>query len=153
MFTIVLLEPQIPPNTGNIARLCAATGTQLHIVGKLGFDLSDKQLKRAGLDYWNHVDWQHFEDLDAYLDKLDSTRIHLLSSKVSNSYTSQALKDSDFLIYGSETNGIAPDILNRVAKRCITIPMKNQGKGVRCLNLATAAGIVLYEGLRQTKQI
>lgn len=148
-FTIVLVEPQIPPNTGNIARLCAATGTTLHLVGKLGFDLSDKQLKRAGLDYWDHVDWHHFTDVEAYFDNCVAANIHLLTSKTDRVYFDASFEPGDFLVFGSETLGLSDTIRRRFSDRCLTIPMKNKLKGVRCLNLSTAAGIVLYEGIRQ----
>jgi len=147
--TIVLLEPQIPPNTGNIARLCAATGCQLHLVGKLGFSLSDKHLKRAGLDYWDHVHWTYFEDLAKYMDSLDSEKSHFLTTKTSYPYYDARYGDEDYLVFGSETKGIDEDILKKYSHRVRTIPMKNQSKGVRSLNLSTSVGIVLFEALRQ----
>ena len=98
MFTIVLLEPQIPPNTGSTGRLCGATNTRLHIVGNLGFELSDKTLKRAGLDYWNHIDWSYFPDLEKYCENLvKNERFHLLTTKSSESYTSRRFIDEDHL--------------------------------------------------------
>lgn len=148
MFTITLLEPQIPPNTGNIARLCAATGSRLEIVGKIGFELSDKQLRRAGLDYWKHVNWEYFPSVEEYMAKLPSEKIYLLTTKVSTSYTNQKFCDGDHLIFGSETAGIDEKYLAQYPDRCCTIPMK--GGGVRSLNLSSSAAIVLYEALRQS---
>jgi tRNA (cytidine/uridine-2'-O-)-methyltransferase len=147
--TIVLLEPQIPPNTGNIARLCAATGCRLHVVGKLGFSLSDKHLKRAGLDYWDHVDWTHYENLEEYLDQLNIENCHFLTTKTQTLYFDVDYQKEDYLIFGSETTGINEDILKKHWHRTRTIPMKNQSQGVRSINLSTAVGIVLFEAIRQ----
>lgn len=147
MFTVTLFEPQIPPNTGNIARLCAATGTRLEIVGKIGFELTDRYLKRAGLDYWDHVNWEYFPDAEKYMLNLDVNKIHLLSSKVTKPYTTVPMKDGDYLIFGSETHGIDKRYMDLYKEQCCTIPMKKGG--VRCLNLSSSAAIVLYEALRQ----
>ena len=148
MFTIVLLEPQIPPNTGSIARLCGATNTELHIVGKIGFELSDKQLKRAGLDYWEYIRWKYFLDLDSYCKNIiQNERYHLLTTKSSRSYTSRQFLKGDFLIFGSETKGIDESFLKKNWDNTCTIKMENQN--IRSLNLAMSAGIVLYEALRQ----
>ncbi len=147
MFTIALLEPQIPPNTGNIARLCAATGSKLDIVGKIGFELTDRYLKRAGLDYWEYVNWEYFPDTAVYMSRIEKTRIHLLTTKVEKSYTNNRFNDGDFLIFGSETKGIHQQYLNQFRDRCCTIPMA--ASGVRSLNLSSSAAIVLYEALRQ----
>ena len=107
MFTIVLLEPQIPPNTGSTGRLCGATNTRLHIVGKLGFELSDKTLKRAGLDYWEYIDWEYYPDLDDYCSSMvRNESFHLLTTKSPYAYTSRQFMNNDYLIFGSETNGI-----------------------------------------------
>lgn len=148
MFTVSLLEPQIPPNTGNIARLCAATSTKLEIVGKIGFELSDRYLKRAGLDYWQYVNWEYFPDTESYLSRLEPQRIHLLTTKVCSRYTDTIFSDGDYLIFGSETRGIDEAYLKRFSERCLTIPMSRNG--VRSLNLSSSVAIVLYEGLRQT---
>ena len=114
MFTIVLLEPQIPPNTGSTGRLCGATNTRLHIVGKLGFELSDRTLKRAGLDYWDHIDWEYFPKLDEYCSKMiKNESFHLLTTKSSLSYTSRQFKDGDHLVFGSETAGIDEAFLKK----------------------------------------
>lgn len=149
MFTISLIEPQIPPNTGNIARLCAATNCKLDIVGKIGFELTDRYLKRAGLDYWEHVNWEYFEDTAGYFSKLDQTKSHLLTTKVTTSYTTRQFKEGDFLVFGSETKGIDEHYLRQFSERCCTIPM--QKNKVRSLNLSSSVAIVLFEGLRQTE--
>jgi len=152
MFTIVLLEPQIPPNTGSTGRLCGATNTRLHIVGNLGFELSDKTLKRAGLDYWNHIDWSYFPDLEKYCENLvKNERFHLLTTKSSESYTSRRFIDEDYLVFGSETTGINETFLKENWNNTCTIPMDNPH--IRSLNLATSVGIVLYEAIRQIDAI
>jgi len=151
MITIVLLEPQIPPNTGSTGRLCGATNTRLHVVGKLGFELSDRTLKRAGLDYWDHIDWEYFPDKDDYMTKLvQNESFHLLTTKSPKSYTSCQFKEGDFLVFGSETSGIDEIILKNNWKNTCTIPMKNPD--IRSLNLATSVGIVLYEAIRQINE-
>ena len=150
MFTIVLLEPQIPPNTGSTGRLCGATNTRLHIVGKLGFELSDKTLKRAGLDYWEHIEWEYFPDLNSYFSSLvKKNRFHLLTTKSSSLYTSRKFKKGDYIVFGSETSGIKESYLKENWKNTCTIPMKNPN--IRSLNLATSVGIVVYEALRQNE--
>ena len=150
-FHIVLIEPEIPPNTGNIARLCGATGTLLHLVGKLGFSLDDKHLKRAGLDYWEAVDirrWDTFAELrSAYPDG----RFWYTSKKASQSYLQADFQPGDFLVFGKETLGLPDELLNDNSDQTIRIPIKSPI--VRSLNLSTAAGIVLYEALRQTGQL
>jgi len=152
MFTIVLLEPQIPPNTGSTGRLCGATNTRLHIVGNLGFELSDKTLKRAGLDYWDHIDWNYFPDLEKYCENLvKNERFHLLTTKSSESYTSRRFIDEDYLVFGSETTGINETFLKENWNNTCTIPMDNPH--IRSLNLATSVGIVLYEAIRQIDAI
>ena len=148
MFTITLLEPQIPPNTGNIARLCAATNSKLDIVGKIGFELTDRYLKRAGLDYWKYVNWEYFPDTEDYMSKRQESTIHLLTTKVKTRYTDCVFNEGDFIIFGSETRGIAQQYLDRYKSRCLTIPMARNG--VRSLNLSSSVSIVLYEALRQT---
>lgn len=147
MITISLFEPQIPPNTGNIARLCAATNCKLDIAGKIGFKLDDRYLKRAGLDYWKYVNWSYTEDLEAYISTLPKERIHLLTTKATKSYTDVSFRDGDFLIFGSETQGIDKKYLDQFSDRCCTIPMAESG--VRSLNLSSSVAIVLYEALRQ----
>ena len=148
MFTIVLLEPQIPPNTGSTGRLCGATNTRLHVVGKLGFELSDKTLKRAGLDYWEYINWEYFPDLDDYCSSMvRNESFHLLTTKSSQPYTSRRFKKGDFLVFGSETAGINDAFLKNHWHNTCTIPMENSR--IRSLNLATSVGIVLYEAIRQ----
>ena len=147
MLTVTLFEPQIPPNTGNIARLCGANRIKLDLVGKLGFDMEDKYLKRAGLDYWNHIDWEYFPNLDDYCKTTFKNNFHLLTTKSIQPYTERVYRKNDFLIFGSETAGISENILYAYPDNMCTIPMKNEN--IRSLNLATSVGIVLYEALRQ----
>ena len=148
MFTIVLLEPQIPPNTGSTGRLCGATNTCLHIVGKLGFELSDKTLKRAGLDYWNHIKWKYFPDLNNYLESMVmDEKFHLFTTKSDVLYTEKTFCKGDYLVFGSETKGINEKFLKKHWERTCTIPMENPN--IRSLNLATSVGIALYEAIRQ----
>ena len=152
MFTIVLLEPQIPPNTGSTGRLCGATNTTLHVVGKLGFELSDKTLKRAGLDYWDDISWEYFPNINLYLSKMvKNESFHLLTTKSPVSYTAKKFKKNDFLVFGSETKGIDDNFLKKHWEKTCTIPMENPN--IRSLNLATSVGIVLYEAIRQTQKI
>ncbi|MBT3224976.1 MAG: tRNA (cytidine(34)-2'-O)-methyltransferase [Deltaproteobacteria bacterium] len=147
MFTITLLEPQIPQNTGNIGRLCGANNTPLEIVGNIGFKLTDRYLKRAGLDYWKFVDWKYREDLKQYMEELDPERIHLFTTKSTVSYTERQFVPGDYLIFGSETKGIPQEYLDLHHSRCCTIPMSNPG--IRSLNLSSSVAISLYEALRQ----
>lgn len=144
---VALLEPEIPPNTGNIARLCAATFTELHIVGVTGFRMDDRTLRRAGLDYWESVKLHRHIDLDRLFESLPSSRFLYLTTKVDRPYSDWLFQEDDCLIFGRETRGIPEDVLEANAERCITIPMPNTN--VRSLNLATSVGIVLYEALRQ----
>lgn len=147
MFHVALFEPEIPPNTGNIARLCAATNSALHIVGVTGFRMDDRTLKRAGLDYWSHVRlFRHTEIKDLYA-ALPGSRFLYLTTKTSRPYTEFTYRDGDCLVFGPETRGLPEHILNSNPESCLTIPMFN--KNVRSLNLSTSVGIVLYEALRQ----
>ncbi|MCK9295825.1 MAG: tRNA (cytidine(34)-2'-O)-methyltransferase [Desulfobulbaceae bacterium] len=146
-FNIVLVEPEIPPNTGSIARLCGATDSILHLVRPLGFSTDDKHLKRAGLDYWQYVQIVYWDNLEAFLRAQDENRLFFLSKKVSRRYTEAHYQPGDFLIFGKETKGIPPEILTLYHDRCFSIPMSNSH--VRSLNLAMAAGIVLFEAIRQ----
>lgn len=150
MFHVALWEPEIPPNTGNVARLCAATGSRLHLVGRLGFRLDDKHLKRAGLDYWPSVDvMRHvtFEEFEAVIAETGG-RIWCVDNPADTPYTRAELRDGDCLLFGSESKGLPIGVRETYAGRLIGIPMPT-GK-VRSLNLATAVGIVLYDALRRT---
>ncbi len=146
MLNVVLLRPEIPPNTGNIGRLCHATGASLHLVGPLGFSLEEKALRRAGLDYWRElapVLWDSFESFCQSVP--ESARVWLLTTKCDRAYWSVDFQDGDYLVFGSETRGLPESLLEARQGDCLTIP---QVAG-RSLNLATAVGIVLYEGVRQ----
>lgn len=146
-FNIVLIEPEIPPNTGNIARLCAATGAVLHLVGKLGFSIDDRYLKRAGLDYWEFVRLKQWPDLESLQAVADEGRFFYLSTKVSRSYLQAGFQPGDYIVFGKETKGLPEELLAANPDTAITIPMP--AGAVRSLNLSTSAGIVLYEALRQ----
>ena len=148
MIQVALVEPEIPPNTGNIARLCAATRVPLHIVGVTGFRLDDKAVRRAGLDYWPEVILQRHPSLDGLYESLPEARFIYLTTKADTSYSDWAFSRDDCLVFGRETRGLPPEVLRSNWERCLTIPMLNPR--VRSLNLATAVGIVLYEALRQT---
>lgn len=148
MLHVALVEPEIPPNTGNIARLCAATYTGLHIVGATGFRMDDRTLKRAGLDYWEHVDLHRHVDLERLRSSLSGSRFVYLTTKSERPYWNWDFRDGDCLVFGRETRGLPEDLLRENAEKCLTIPMPNAN--VRSLNLATSVGIVLYEALRQT---
>jgi len=148
MIRIALVEPEIPPNTGNIARLCAATRVPLHIVGVTGFRLDDKAVRRAGLDYWPEVILQRHPTLEDLQQSLPDARFLYLTTKASQSYAAWEFSDHDCLVFGRETRGLPEELLRANWERCLTIPMLNPN--VRSLNLATAVGIVLYEALRQT---
>lgn len=150
-FNIVLIEPEIPPNTGNVARLAAATSACLHLVGKLGFSLDDRYLKRAGLDYWDKVDLQRWESLEQLQQQYPEGRFWYLSTKVSRScYEPGLYQPGDFLVFGKETAGLPAELMAANPDRCLTIPMPGN---VRSLNLSNAVSVVLYEALRQTGQI
>jgi tRNA (cytidine/uridine-2'-O-)-methyltransferase len=147
MFQIVLLEPEIPPNTGNIGRLCLATGSVLHLVEPLGFSLEDKLLKRAGLDYWDQVQVRRWPDWAAFrAAQPASARLWFLTTKSERPYWDVSFTAGDYLVFGRETRGLPESLLEENPDYCLTIPM---AAATRSLNLATAAGIVLYEGMRQ----
>ncbi|MEQ1764127.1 MAG: tRNA (cytidine(34)-2'-O)-methyltransferase [Pyrinomonadaceae bacterium] len=150
MFNVVLVEPEIPPNTGNIARLCAATNTNLHIVGVTGFRMDDRTLKRAGLDYWDEVTLLRHVDLEALYSTYPDSRFVYLTTKSVLPYTDWQFKESDFLVFGPETRGLPIDLLTKNSASSLTIPMTNPN--VRSLNLATSVGIVLFEAIRQTSR-
>jgi tRNA (cytidine/uridine-2'-O-)-methyltransferase len=146
-FHIVLVEPEIPPNTGNIARLCGATGTVLHLVGKLGFSTEDRYLKRAGLDYWSEVEIRYWPDLTALQQAHPEGRFVYTSKKAPKSYVSFRFQAGDFIVFGKETKGLPEELIEANPETAVRIPIPGK---VRSLNLSTSAGIVLYEALRQT---
>lgn len=147
-FHVCLVEPEIPPNTGNIARLCAATYTNLHIVGVTGFRLDERAVKRAGLDYWSEVKIHRHFELENLYKALPKSRFLYFTTKSKRSYTDWTYQNNDCLVFGRETRGLPEDILEANQENCLTIPMPNSN--IRSLNLATSVGIVLYEALRQT---
>jgi tRNA (cytidine/uridine-2'-O-)-methyltransferase len=149
-FHIVLIEPEIPPNTGNIARLCGATGTVLHLVGELGFSIDDRQLKRAGLDYWHAVAIHTWPDLACLHQAYPAARMVYTSKKATQSYAAFSFQPGDFIVFGKETKGLPDDLIAANPATAVRIPICGP---VRSLNLSTAAGIVLYEALRQTGQL
>lgn len=148
MIRVALVEPEIPPNTGNVARLCAATRTPLHVVGVTGFRLDDRAVRRAGLDYWPEVELHRHRDLEALGESLPGARLLYLTTKAEASYAEWSFSSEDCLVFGPETRGLPEELLRANWERCLTIPMPNPR--VRSLNLATSVGIVLYEALRQT---
>ncbi len=148
MIRVALVEPEIPPNTGNVARLCAANNVPLHIVGVTGFRLDDKAVRRAGLDYWPEVILQRHTNLEDLLESLPEARFLYLTTKAEKSYTDWVFGPEDCIVFGRETRGLPEHVLAANWDRCLTIPMLNPK--VRSLNLATAVGVVLYEALRQS---
>jgi tRNA (cytidine/uridine-2'-O-)-methyltransferase len=147
MLHVALWEPEIPPNTGNVARLCAATGATLHLIGRLGFRLDDRSLRRAGLDYWPDVAVRRHATLAEFEAAQADSRIFCFSARASRPYTGVAYEAGDCLLFGGESHGLPSSVLERYAERALCLPMP-AGK-VRSLNLATAVGIALYEALRQ----
>jgi tRNA (cytidine/uridine-2'-O-)-methyltransferase len=147
MLSVALVEPEIPPNTGNVARLCAASNVPLHIVGVTGFRMDDRALRRAGLDYWPEVQLSRHPNLDALTRALPEARFVYLTTKADRIYTDWAFQPNDCLVFGRETRGLPEELLRQNWDRCLRIPIRNPN--VRSLNLATAVGIVLYEALRQ----
>ena len=148
MFNVVLVEPEIPPNTGNIGRLCLATGSKLHLIKPLGFAIDDRTLKRAGLDYWKEVDvrlWDSFEELLKAEEQ--KARLFFLTTKSDRAYYDVRFRPGDFLVFGRETKGLPEAMLGANRERLLTIPME----GTRSLNLATAVAIVLFEAMRQQR--
>ena len=147
MFNVVLVEPEIPPNTGNVGRLCLATRSTLHLVGPLGFSIDDRQLKRAGLDYWDEVDVREWSNLDQLRRANALARFFYLTTKATQPYFEVSFRPKDFLVFGRETKGLPERVLEQNLENCITIPMY----GTRSLNLATAVAIVLFEAMRQQR--
>lgn len=146
MINIVLVEPEIPANTGNISRTCAVTGARLHLVKPLGFDISEPAVKRAGLDYWDKLDLTVYENIDEFFAKNPDGEYWLLTSKAQRSYADVTYGKDCYLLFGKETKGLSEELRTRYAERCLRIPMR---PGVRCLNLSNAAAVVCYEALRQ----
>lgn len=146
MFHVVLVEPEIPQNTGNIARTCAATGCVLHLVKPLGFDISDKQVKRAGLDYWRFVDVRVHENLNEFFAEAQGGRFHFFTTKAARCYADAEYRAGDYLVFGKETRGLEEELLVKHPDECVRIPMIGE---TRSLNLSNSAAIAVYEGLRQ----
>ena len=145
-YNIVLFEPEIPQNTGNIVRLCACTGANLYLVGKLGFSLSDKYLKRAGLDYWQSVYIKQYENIEKLWDDFPTSNFYYLTTKTTKKYTDFQFKNGDFFVFGPETRGLPETLLHDKEETAITIPME---EGQRSLNLSNSVAIVIYEAIRQ----
>lgn len=146
MINIVLHEPEIPSNTGNIGRTCAATGSALHLIYPLGFILSEKNLKRAGMDYWEKLDVHKYVDYEDFLDKNPKAQIWYATTKTDKTYAEADFHDGDFIMFGKESAGIPEEILVDNRDRCIRIPM---GHDIRSLNLANSVAVILYEAMRQ----
>ena len=146
MLNIVLVEPEIPQNCGNIARTCAATGSRLHLIRPLGFDISEKAVKRAGLDYWHMVEVIDYENLDDFFARNDVKQMWCLSTKAPRGYTEATFRDGDYLFFGKETKGLPEDFLEAHRASCIRLPMRAEA---RSLNLSNAVAITVYEALRQ----
>ena len=146
MFNVVLYQPEIPQNTGNIARLCAATGCALHLIEPLGFSLQDRYLKRAGLDYWHLVDICRYNSLQDFFGQWKGARFFFVTTAGRRFYTEFDYRPGDFLVFGRETAGLPPELIDGNRDSCIRIPML---ENVRCLNLSNSVAIVVYEGLRK----
>ena len=146
MFNIVLVEPEIPQNTGNIARTCAATGSKLHIVKPMGFEIDDKKLKRAGLDYWHLLGIKYYENLNDFFEQNKDGRFFYSTTKAVNMYSDVDFSDGDYILFGKETKGLPEDFLSANLDICVRIPMK---ESLRSLNLSNSAAIGVYEVLRQ----
>lgn len=147
MFNVVLVEPEIPQNAGNIARTCAATGTKLHMVRPFGFEISDKYLKRAGLDYWNLVDISYYDSFEEVRTRFPSARFFFFTTKGRRRHSDVEFKDGDFLVFGKETKGLPEELLLKNPDECLRIPMFSEA---RSLNLSNSVAVAVYEALRQT---
>ncbi len=147
MFNIVLVSPEIPQNTGNIARTCACTGAKLHIVKPMGFEIDDKKLKRAGLDYWHMLGVKFYESIDEFFETNKGGTFYYATTKAINRYSDVEYRDNDFILFGRETKGLDEELLHNNREYCIRIPMIDEA---RSLNLSNAVAIVVYEALRQT---
>lgn len=143
---IVLLEPEIPQNSGNIGRTCACTGTELHLIKPLGFSLDEKHVRRAGLDYWKKLDLHLHESFEDFMSKYPDAKVYMASTKAPNNYTDVRYEEDAFIMFGKESSGIPEDILYGNKENCIRIPM---GHDIRSLNIANSVAIILFEGLRQ----
>ncbi|MBX2987840.1 MAG: tRNA (cytidine(34)-2'-O)-methyltransferase [Bdellovibrionaceae bacterium] len=147
LFRIVLIEPEIPQNTGNIGRTCVSARCELHLVGRLGFEISDRTLKRAGLDYWQHLTWFHHATLEEWQEKIeDPKRVFYFSTKAKRLYTEARYQPGDWLVFGKETKGLDPELVRRNADQAVKIPLLGPA---RSLNLSTSVAIATYEGIRQ----
>lgn len=144
---IVLLEPEIPDNTGNIGRTCVATGSALHLIKPLGFEITEKAVRRAGLDYWGNLQLHIYENFEEFLEKNNHPRVIMATTKAKRAYTDIAYRSGDFILFGKESRGIPEELLVRSPADCVRIPMS---EGTRSLNLSNAVAVVLYEALRQT---
>jgi tRNA (cytidine/uridine-2'-O-)-methyltransferase len=151
MLNVVLINPEIPPNTGNIGRLCCAVGARLHLVKPLGFRVDDKSVKRAGLDYWKNVDLTVWDGLEQYLSSVDPEQIVLTSAKRGSIYYQITYGTHDHVLFGPETSGLTSELFHRFPQRIARIPVDLNR--VRSLNLSTAAGIIVYEALKQTGEL
>jgi tRNA (cytidine/uridine-2'-O-)-methyltransferase len=149
MFHIVLVEPEIPPNTGNIGRLCVGSGSDLYLVGKLGFEITDRRVKRAGLDYWEKLTYYRYPSLDDLIAAKPGGRFIYTSARANTLYTEMTYRDDDFLVFGKETQGLGEEFILQHLDTTIKIPIFGP---IRSFNLANSAAIILYEALRQVKQ-
>ena len=147
MFHIVLVEPEIPQNTGKIARTCAATGSVLHLVRPLGFAIDDRQLKRAGLDYWHLLDIRYYDNLDDFFAKNKGGNFYYMTTKAPRAYAEAVFADGDYFLFGKETRGLPESLLLDHPARCLRIPMR---EGARSLNLSNSVAVIVFEALRQT---
>lgn len=147
-FNVVLFEPEIPQNTGNIVRLCVCTGCSLYLVGRLGFTISDKHLKRAGLDYWNDANIKRYNSLEELQNEFSSSNFYYCTTKSKNKYSNKKFKKGDFFVFGPESRGLKEELLFSTPEKCITIPMMD---GQRSLNLSNSVAIVIYEAIRQNE--
>ena len=146
MFHVVLHEPEIPQNTGNIGRLCVGTSCKLHLIKPLGFELEDRYMKRAGLDYWQHLEWAVHEDFEEFLEQENPGRLFLFTKKAARSYWDIPYREGDYLVFGKETLGLPEPLLGRFPDQCYQIPMTGP---TRSINLANSVAVAVYEGFRQ----
>lgn len=146
MFNIVLVEPRIPQNTGNVARTCAATGSRLHIVRPTGFQITDKNLRRAGLDYWHLLNVCYYDNLDDFFKKTEGARYWYATTKAPHTHVEARFRDNDYILFGREDAGLPEELLYEHEERCVRIPMIAEA---RCLNLSNSVAVMVYEALRQ----